>query len=41
MEYHLPVTEQAAARQLSLLCYPAITDDEVQHVIGALHTVLS
>ncbi|MFB7675990.1 DegT/DnrJ/EryC1/StrS family aminotransferase [Kitasatospora purpeofusca] len=37
---HLPVTEHAAARQLSLPCYPAMTDD-VRRVIGALHTVLS
>ncbi|MFF2953038.1 DegT/DnrJ/EryC1/StrS family aminotransferase [Kitasatospora sp. NPDC057965] len=41
LECHLPVTEHAAARQLSLPCYPAMTGDEVQRVIGALQAVWS
>ncbi|GAA1400270.1 DegT/DnrJ/EryC1/StrS family aminotransferase [Kitasatospora putterlickiae] len=39
VQCHLPVTEHAAARQLSLPCYPAMTADDVQRVLGALHTV--
>lgn len=35
----LPVTETAAARQLSLPCYPAMTDDDTGRVITALHTL--
>ncbi|MGW3185973.1 DegT/DnrJ/EryC1/StrS family aminotransferase [Kitasatospora sp. NPDC001119] len=31
----LPVTERAAARQLSLPCYPAMTDHDVDRVISA------
>ncbi|MGV9601302.1 DegT/DnrJ/EryC1/StrS family aminotransferase [Streptosporangium sandarakinum] len=33
----LPVTETAAARQLSLPCYPAMTDQQVERVITAVH----
>ncbi|MGW7446651.1 DegT/DnrJ/EryC1/StrS family aminotransferase [Kitasatospora sp. NPDC054795] len=36
---HLPVTEQIAARQLSLPCYPAMTGTDVQRVIDALHAI--
>ncbi|MFF3208101.1 DegT/DnrJ/EryC1/StrS family aminotransferase [Streptomyces sp. NPDC002962] len=32
----LPVTETAAARQLSLPCYPAMTDEHVDRVINAV-----
>ncbi|MEU3904080.1 DegT/DnrJ/EryC1/StrS family aminotransferase [Streptomyces goshikiensis] len=32
----LPVTEMAAARQLSLPCYPAMTDQDVDRVIHAV-----
>ncbi|MCD0450157.1 DegT/DnrJ/EryC1/StrS family aminotransferase [Actinocorallia sp. API 0066] len=35
----LPVTEVVAARQLSLPCYPAMTDDQVQRVIDALRVI--
>ncbi|MFF4411389.1 DegT/DnrJ/EryC1/StrS family aminotransferase [Streptosporangium sp. NPDC001559] len=35
----LPVTETAAARQLSLPCYPAMTDDQVQRVITAVRAL--
>ncbi|MFD7986928.1 DegT/DnrJ/EryC1/StrS family aminotransferase [Kitasatospora indigofera] len=38
---HLPVTDQIAARQLSLPCYPAMTATDVQRVIDALHTIWS
>ncbi|MEV4098716.1 DegT/DnrJ/EryC1/StrS family aminotransferase [Nonomuraea sp. NPDC049649] len=34
----LPVTE-AAARQLSLPCYPAMTDDQVKGVITAVRAL--
>jgi dTDP-4-amino-4,6-dideoxygalactose transaminase len=33
----LPVTETAAAQQLSLPCYPAMTDQQVERVITAVH----
>jgi dTDP-4-amino-4,6-dideoxygalactose transaminase len=33
----LPVTETAASRQLSLPCYPAMTDHDVERVITAVH----
>ncbi|WP_257032372.1 MULTISPECIES: DegT/DnrJ/EryC1/StrS family aminotransferase [unclassified Streptomyces] len=36
---HLSVTEQIAARQLSLPCYPAMTSTDVQRVIDAIHAV--
>jgi dTDP-4-amino-4,6-dideoxygalactose transaminase len=32
----LPNTEQAARRLLSLPCYPAMTDDDVDRVIAAV-----
>ncbi|GAB3474692.1 DegT/DnrJ/EryC1/StrS family aminotransferase [Nocardiopsis coralliicola] len=35
----LPVTEAAAARQLSLPCYPAMTHDQLVRVIDAVHAV--
>ncbi|GLW06241.1 spore coat polysaccharide biosynthesis protein SpsC [Microtetraspora sp. NBRC 13810] len=35
----LPVTETAAARQLSLPCYPAMTDDQVTQVITAVRAL--
>ncbi|MEN3541154.1 DegT/DnrJ/EryC1/StrS family aminotransferase [Microbispora sp. ZYX-F-249] len=35
----LPVTELAAARQLSLPCYPAMTPADVDRVVTALHEV--
>lgn len=35
----LPVTETAAARQLSLPCYPAMTRSDVDRVITALRTL--
>ncbi|MGR6924208.1 DegT/DnrJ/EryC1/StrS family aminotransferase [[Actinomadura] parvosata] len=35
----LPVTEAAAARQLSLPCYPAMTDAQVTQVITAVHAL--
>ncbi|MGE7434377.1 MULTISPECIES: DegT/DnrJ/EryC1/StrS family aminotransferase [Kitasatospora] len=38
---HLPVTEQIAARQLSLPCYPAMTSADVQRVIDAIHAIWS
>ncbi|MDQ0990722.1 DegT/DnrJ/EryC1/StrS aminotransferase family protein [Streptomyces sp. V3I7] len=37
----LPVTEAAAAQQLSLPCYPAMTDSDVDRVITAMHTLWS
>ncbi|MEU6331540.1 DegT/DnrJ/EryC1/StrS family aminotransferase [Streptomyces sp. NPDC047049] len=37
----LPVTETAAARQLSLPCYPAMTDEHVDRVINAVHDLWS
>ncbi|MFD4476032.1 DegT/DnrJ/EryC1/StrS family aminotransferase [Streptomyces sp. NPDC058471] len=37
----MPVTEDAAARQLSLPCYPAMTDRQVEHVIHAVHDLWS
>ena len=33
----LPVTERLASQELSLPLWPAMTDDEVQHVIDALN----
>nr|BFD95125.1 DegT/DnrJ/EryC1/StrS family aminotransferase [Kitasatospora sp. Xyl93] len=39
LECHLPVTEQVAARQLSLPCYPAMTAADVQRVINAMHAI--
>ncbi|MGF1425129.1 DegT/DnrJ/EryC1/StrS family aminotransferase [Kitasatospora sp. LaBMicrA B282] len=39
VDCHLPVTEQIAARQLSLPCYPAMTSTDVQRVLDALHTI--
>ncbi|MFB6893799.1 DegT/DnrJ/EryC1/StrS family aminotransferase [Kitasatospora sp. NPDC056327] len=39
IECRLPVTGRAAARQLSLPCYPAMTADDVQRVVGALHAL--
>lgn len=41
VDCHLPVTEQIAARQLSLPCYPAMTSTDVQRVIDAIHTIWS
>ncbi|MFF7637225.1 DegT/DnrJ/EryC1/StrS family aminotransferase [Kitasatospora sp. NPDC008050] len=41
LDCHLPVTEQIAARQLSLPCYPAMTSADVQRVIDALHAIWS
>ncbi|MGW2377419.1 DegT/DnrJ/EryC1/StrS family aminotransferase [Kitasatospora sp. NPDC001683] len=41
LDCHLPVTEQIAARQLSLPCYPAMTAADVQRVIDALHAIWS
>ncbi|MFJ2577080.1 DegT/DnrJ/EryC1/StrS family aminotransferase [Kitasatospora aureofaciens] len=41
LKCHLPVTEQVAARQLSLPCYPAMTSTDVQRVIDALHAIWS
>ncbi|WP_230210962.1 DegT/DnrJ/EryC1/StrS family aminotransferase [Streptomyces kaniharaensis] len=38
-ETYLPVTEQVAARELSLPCYPAMTAADVQRVIDAVHTL--
>jgi dTDP-4-amino-4,6-dideoxygalactose transaminase len=35
----LPVTEAAAARQLSLPCYPAMSDDQVKQVITAVRAL--
>lgn len=35
----LPVTETAASRQLSLLCYPAMTDQDVERVIRAVRAL--
>lgn len=35
----LPVTETTATRQLSLPCYPAMTDQEVTRVISAVRTL--
>jgi dTDP-4-amino-4,6-dideoxygalactose transaminase len=37
----LPVTETAAARQLSLPCYPAMTDRDVDRVITAMRRLWS
>ncbi|TLQ39334.1 DegT/DnrJ/EryC1/StrS family aminotransferase [Streptomyces marianii] len=37
----LPVTETAAARQLSLPCYPAMTDQDVERVIHAVRELWS
>ncbi|MDT0616602.1 DegT/DnrJ/EryC1/StrS family aminotransferase, partial [Streptomyces lancefieldiae] len=37
----LPVTETAAARQLSLPCYPAMTDQDVERVIHAVQELWS
>ncbi|MEU9077065.1 DegT/DnrJ/EryC1/StrS family aminotransferase [Kitasatospora sp. NPDC048538] len=39
VEAHLPITEQVAARQLSLPCYPAMTAADVQRVIDAMHAI--
>ena len=39
VQCELPVTEQIAARQLSLPCYPAMTSADVQRVIDAVHTI--
>ncbi|MFF7635034.1 DegT/DnrJ/EryC1/StrS family aminotransferase [Kitasatospora sp. NPDC008050] len=39
LDCRLPVTEQIAARQLSLPCYPAMTGADVQRVIDALHAI--
>ncbi|MFF2546963.1 DegT/DnrJ/EryC1/StrS family aminotransferase [Kitasatospora sp. NPDC058063] len=36
---HLPITEQVAARQLSLPCCPAMTATDVQRVIDAMHAI--
>ncbi|NUS11746.1 MAG: DegT/DnrJ/EryC1/StrS family aminotransferase [Streptomyces sp.] len=41
MQTHVPVTEQVAARQLSLPCYPAMTAVDVQRVIDAFHIIWS
>jgi dTDP-4-amino-4,6-dideoxygalactose transaminase len=38
---HLPVSEQIAARQLSLPCYPAMTSADIQRVADALHAIWS
>lgn len=35
----LPVTETVAARQLSLPCYPAMTAEQVNRVITAIHSL--
>ncbi len=37
----MPVTELAAGRQLSLPCYPAMTDQDVERVINAVNDVWS
>ncbi|SEM67883.1 DegT/DnrJ/EryC1/StrS family aminotransferase [Streptacidiphilus jiangxiensis] len=39
LDTHLPVTEQIAAQQLSLPCYPAMTAADVQRVTDALHAL--
>ncbi|MFJ2609585.1 DegT/DnrJ/EryC1/StrS family aminotransferase [Streptomyces sp. NPDC087425] len=39
LDCHLPVTEQIAARQLSLPCYPVMTSADVERVIDALHAI--
>ncbi|WP_224275997.1 DegT/DnrJ/EryC1/StrS aminotransferase family protein [Streptomyces sp. LS1784] len=39
LECRLPVTEEVAARQLSLPCYPAMTAADVQRIIDAMHTI--
>ncbi|MFD9686919.1 DegT/DnrJ/EryC1/StrS family aminotransferase [Kitasatospora sp. NPDC001309] len=41
LDCHLPITEQIAAQQLSLPCYPAMTAADVQRVIDALHAIWS
>ncbi|MEV7782108.1 DegT/DnrJ/EryC1/StrS family aminotransferase [Kitasatospora sp. NPDC088351] len=41
LDCHLPVTEQIAARQLSLPCCPAMTSTDVQRVIDALRVIRS
>ncbi|MEV7189785.1 DegT/DnrJ/EryC1/StrS family aminotransferase [Kitasatospora sp. NPDC093102] len=38
-DHPLPVTEQAASRQLSLPCYPAMTGHDIDRVTTALHTL--
>ncbi|MFF9072374.1 DegT/DnrJ/EryC1/StrS family aminotransferase [Streptomyces sp. NPDC014872] len=40
-KHRLRVTERVAGQQLSLPCYPAMTDDDVMRVVRALHTVLT
>ncbi|MFE5089453.1 DegT/DnrJ/EryC1/StrS family aminotransferase [Streptomyces sp. NPDC056638] len=37
----LQVTDRVAGQQLSLPCYPAMTDDDVMRVVRALHIILS
>ncbi|MER8103009.1 DegT/DnrJ/EryC1/StrS family aminotransferase [Kitasatospora sp. NPDC094016] len=39
LDCHLPITEQIAAQQLSLPCYPTMTGTDVQRVIDALHAI--
>ncbi|MEV7959060.1 DegT/DnrJ/EryC1/StrS family aminotransferase [Streptomyces sp. NPDC087532] len=41
VHWPLPITEKTAARQLSLPCYPAMTDEHIDRVINAVRDLWS